>query len=184
VNSQSNWYWSAENPRLIYKLPLHDEKVGVWHAISACRITGPVFYDDTVNAARYVNNTLSSYFAKLTEEERLYCFFQQDSITAHVAYTSLEAQREVFGDHIITHGLWPSCSPDFTSCDSYLWGSLKDKVFKTNPHSLGELRNSIRHEKLAICREELQRVNNDVFCMYTDCTQPGEQHFQHFLQHW
>jgi hypothetical protein len=23
-----------------------------------------------------------------------------------------------------------------------------------------------------------------VFCMYTDCTQPGEQHFQHFLQHW
>jgi hypothetical protein len=69
VNSQNNWYRSAENPRFIHKLPLHDETIGVWYAISAHRITGPIFYDDTVNAARYVNNILSPFFAKLTEEE-------------------------------------------------------------------------------------------------------------------
>jgi hypothetical protein len=36
VNSQTNWYWSAENAGLIYKLPLDDEKIGVWCAVHAC----------------------------------------------------------------------------------------------------------------------------------------------------
>jgi hypothetical protein len=58
VNSQNNQYWSAENQRLIYELPLHDENTDVWCAISAHRIIGPIFYDDIVNSARYVNNIL------------------------------------------------------------------------------------------------------------------------------
>jgi hypothetical protein len=31
------------------------------------------------------------------------------------------------------------------TCDFYLWGSLKDRVYKTNPHALEEIRNSIYH---------------------------------------
>jgi hypothetical protein len=54
-----------------------------------------------------VNNILSPFFTKLTEEERLYGVFQLDSATADMAYASLEALREFFGDHIISHGLWP-----------------------------------------------------------------------------
>jgi hypothetical protein len=38
VNSQNNRFWSAENPRHIHEFPLHDEKIGVWCAISASRI--------------------------------------------------------------------------------------------------------------------------------------------------
>jgi hypothetical protein len=75
VNSQNNQYWSVENPRFIHKLPLHDKRIGVWCAISARRIIGPIIYNDTVNAARYVNNILSPFFAELTEEERLYTVF-------------------------------------------------------------------------------------------------------------
>jgi hypothetical protein len=89
VNSQ-NRYWSAENPRLIHELPLHDEKIGVLCAISAHTIIGPIFYDNTVNAARYVNGILSPFFTELAEEERLYSVFQQDSATTHMAYISLE----------------------------------------------------------------------------------------------
>jgi hypothetical protein len=73
VNSQNNRYWSAENPRFIYELPLHDERNGVWCAKSARRITGPIFYNDTVNAARYVNNILSPFFAKLTRIKAIQC---------------------------------------------------------------------------------------------------------------
>jgi hypothetical protein len=91
VNSQNNRYWSAENPRFIHELPLHDERIGVWCAINAHKIIGPIFYDDTVHAARYVNNILSPFFAELTEEERLHGVFQLDSATAHMAYISLEA---------------------------------------------------------------------------------------------
>jgi hypothetical protein len=54
----------------------------VWCAISVCRIIGPISYNDTVNAARYVNNILSPSFTELTEEERQNGVFQQDSATA------------------------------------------------------------------------------------------------------
>jgi hypothetical protein len=37
VNSQNSRYWSAESPGLIHELPLHDEKTGVWCAMSARR---------------------------------------------------------------------------------------------------------------------------------------------------
>jgi hypothetical protein len=74
VNSQNNWYWSAENPRLIHRLLLCDEKVGVWCVISAHRVIGPMFYDNVLSAARYVNNVLHPFFAKLTEEESYVVF--------------------------------------------------------------------------------------------------------------
>jgi hypothetical protein len=106
VNSQNNWYWSAENLRFIHELPLHDERIGVWCATSARRIIGPISYDDTVYTARNVNNILSPFFAEQTEEERLYDVFQLDSATAHTAYVSSEALRKIFGDHIISRGLW------------------------------------------------------------------------------
>jgi hypothetical protein len=128
VNFWNNQYWSAENPKFIHKLPFHDERIGVWCAISAYRIIGPIFYDDTVNAARYVNNILSPFFAKLTEEKRLYSVLQLDSATANMAYASLEALRKVFGDHIISHGLWPPRAPDLVPCDFHLWGILKDRM--------------------------------------------------------
>jgi hypothetical protein len=78
VNSQNNWYWSAENPRIIHK------KIGVWCAISARRMIGPIFYSDIVNATRYVNSILSPFLAKRTEEERLYGVFEQDPATVYL----------------------------------------------------------------------------------------------------
>jgi hypothetical protein len=62
VNSQNSRNWSAENPGFIQELALHDERMGVWCAISARRIIRTIFYDDTVNAARYVNNNHKPIF--------------------------------------------------------------------------------------------------------------------------
>jgi hypothetical protein len=72
MNSHKNWYSRAENPRLIYsQTSCHDKKVGIWCAVNAHRITGPVFYDDAVNAAKYIN-VLYPFFFYLTEVERLH----------------------------------------------------------------------------------------------------------------
>jgi hypothetical protein len=97
-----------------------------------------------------------------------------------MAYVSLDALWEVFSDHEISRGLWPPHSPDLTPCDFYVWESLKEKVYKTNPHTLEELRNNIHCETSAISGEELQRANT-VFHRYTECIQLGGQHFQHLL---
>jgi hypothetical protein len=83
-----------------------------------------------------VNNILSPFFAKLTEEERQNGVFQLDSATAHTAYVCLQALH-VSSDHIISHGLWPPRSPDLVPCGFYLWASLKDKMhYKTQTNTM------------------------------------------------
>jgi hypothetical protein len=44
INAQNNRYWSSINPRQVFEVPLHDQKIGVWCAITASRIVGPIFF--------------------------------------------------------------------------------------------------------------------------------------------
>jgi hypothetical protein len=88
---------------------------------------------------------------------------------------------EVFGERVISRGLWLPCSSDLTHCDFYLWWSLKDKEYKTNPDMLEEPRNNIHHEISAISWEVVQRVNTNMFHRYSECIWSGGQHFKHLL---
>jgi hypothetical protein len=74
----------------------------------------------------------------------------QDNATAHTANNSMVALHEVFGERVISRGLWPPRSPDLNPCDFYLWGTLKEKVYVNNQHSLEELQENVRHEISAI----------------------------------
>jgi hypothetical protein len=49
VNSQNNRYWSSENPHALIQCPLYDQNIGVWCAISANHISGPIFYKATLD---------------------------------------------------------------------------------------------------------------------------------------
>jgi hypothetical protein len=43
TNSQNSRYWSSSNTRQIFAVPLHNQKMDVWCAITAARIVGPTF---------------------------------------------------------------------------------------------------------------------------------------------
>jgi hypothetical protein len=66
----------------------------------------------------------------------------------------------VFGDRVISRRLWPSRSPDLTPGDSYFWDNLKDIM---NPHTEEELKENIPKDVLEVPREELFRVNFNLF---------------------
>jgi hypothetical protein len=53
-------------------------RVGIWCAVSARRIVVSVFFNERDNCERYVQVIFSNFFPGLTEEERLYGWFQQD----------------------------------------------------------------------------------------------------------
>jgi hypothetical protein len=53
---------------------------------------------------------------------------------------------------------WPAQSPDLSICDFFLWGYLKEKVFKHHPHTLPELKEQIIEEVNAIPHEMCERA--------------------------
>jgi hypothetical protein len=57
----------------------------------------------------------------------------------HTASNSTVAVIVVFGECLCS-----SPSPDLMPCNTYLWASLKDKVFKRNPHTLHDLEENIQ----------------------------------------
>jgi hypothetical protein len=80
---------------------LDNIKVGVWCAVSAQRVIGPIFFEDTVNSDRYVSDILEPFFQELTEEETKYGYFQQGSATAHTARNSMQRLQDMFDDEQI-----------------------------------------------------------------------------------
>jgi hypothetical protein len=149
--------------------------------MNAKRIIGPIFYAETINSDRYVGLILTEFFAQLTQEERSHVWFQQNSATAHTADGSMTALEVVLGDGIISCGLWAARSPDLTPCDFYLWGNLKDKVYRTNPHTEEVFKENIRRDILDVPQEEL-RVNFNLLKRYKECMRVQGHHFQHLLR--
>jgi hypothetical protein len=53
---------------------------------------------------------------------------------------------------------WPAKSPDLHTCDFFLWGYLKSKVYEKKPRTMVDLKQNIRDEVAAISPTMLQRV--------------------------
>jgi hypothetical protein len=83
ANSQNTCLWSSENPHEFKAMALHDQKVGLWCAVSRMCIIGPIFFSDTINAERYRTDTLEPFLGHLTEREIEETCFQLDGTTAH-----------------------------------------------------------------------------------------------------
>ena len=55
-------------------------------------VNEPIFFQDSVNAERYINDILQQFFNDLTEEEKRGGWFQHDGATAHTANASMHRQ--------------------------------------------------------------------------------------------
>jgi hypothetical protein len=53
---------------------------------------------------------------------------------------------------------WPARSPDLNTCDFFLWGYLKSKVYEKKPRTTEDLKQNIRKEVAAVPPTMLQRV--------------------------
>jgi len=136
VNKQNYRYWAPENPQQLHQRPLHSERLTVCCGIASFGVLGPYFLEDNEGAA--VTVTFEPYVAML----RKFCepelrrrgidlssvWFQQNGATAHTARASMSVLREMFPQHVISHGgdvPWLARSPDLSACDYFLWGISK-----------------------------------------------------------
>jgi hypothetical protein len=79
-------------------------------------------FNKTINCERYVQVILGQFFPELTEEERLYDWFRQESANAHTASMSMQPVSDIFGNSIISSSILPAHSPNLNSCDFFLLG--------------------------------------------------------------
>ena len=166
VNSQNSRLWSSDNPHSLHETLLHDKKVGVWVAISRCRIVGPIFFMNTINSERYCSDILHAFIVQMTSDEINYSWFQQNGATAHTPGRFMDLLKEFFGDRIISKDVWPPRSPDLNPPNFLSMGAAKSAVYRNRPRTLGDLQavitafiQSISSEQLiAVFRNKIRRV--------------------------
>jgi hypothetical protein len=118
---------------------------------------------------------------QLTEEERLYGWFQQNSVTAHTARMSTQALFSILWGRIISSGISPAHLTSLNPCNFFIWGCLKGRVYNSNPKTEDKLKENICREIANILAEQLQRVNHNFFHLREECLCVEGQHFQHRL---
>jgi hypothetical protein len=67
----------------------------------------------------------NTFINQLDDEELSIGYFQQEGATSHTSHASTAEYQSLFGDCVVSKGLWPQRSPDLTLPDYFLWGYLK-----------------------------------------------------------
>lgn len=154
VNTQNTRHWSEGKPdRNVFEESMRREKLSVWAGVCGNgRIVGPIFYEGALNGDSYndmLNETIIPSVQQAYGGHVRTCWFMQDGAPAHRRLIIRDTLRRVFQSRIIGIGFdkeWPPRSPDLTPCDFFLWGHLKNQVYKTPPPTLEILRDRVEAE--------------------------------------
>lgn len=158
-------YWSDQNPHWVRQIDhQHRWSLNVWCGIVNGQIIGPYFFEGNVNAARYLDflqNELPVLLEDLDFGTRQQMWFQQDGAPAHWACVVRNYLDATFGRRWIGRDgpvSWPPRSPDLTAPDFFLWGYLKDVVYRRAPTTRENMKERIRAACRAVPRDVLLRT--------------------------
>ena len=77
---------------------------------------------------------------------------------------------------------WPARSPDLTAPDFFLWGFLKDRVFRRRIVTIQELNQAIVDEVAAIVEELRRRVYGNFQTILQQCIDANGGHLHDVLK--
>lgn len=183
VNRHNCIIWGYSNPKSCMVKPLKSEGITVWAAMFRDKLVGPYFFESTVNQEAYLSMLKDFFIPLLKQWRRLRnTHFQQDGAPPHWGLRVREFLNQNFGDKWIGRSgptAWPPRSPDLTPMDFYLWGDIKEKVFKRQPKNIDDLKTFIREEFSKITGETLTKVFDDMVSRLSLCIEANGGQFQH-----
>ena len=183
---------------LSYKTAAWINRIKIWCAVVGHGILGPYLVEDdaqnplTVNQERYREIIIAPFVRDL----KRFCrarnlplrqqWMRQDGAKAQTAGESLACLQQYFGDRLISRGTkfpFPSHTPDLTVPDAYIWGMLKESVFRSDdaPGNVPELREKIQSFLVSLQQPVFISMFNNLKDLYEQCVRREGKHFEHML---
>lgn len=188
LNRHNCRYWAVENPNWMRESKSqYPQKINVWAGILYDQIIGPFFFEGNLTAPMYeemLRNQIVPRIIELTGQNFEHTIFQQDGAPAHYGRDVRRYLNNVFADRWIgRRGYieWPARSPDLTPMDFFLWGYLKDRVFKTKPQNVEEMRQRIQDECDNIPAEYFVNAIESFYNRLGYCQEANGEQFEHLL---
>ena len=160
-------------------------------AISARGVIGPFFFEDdlgkaqTVTSSRYLT-VVKKFVARLRRRNVDFesQWFQQDGAPAHTATASRRWIRDKFGGNVISLKEafeWSPHSPDLNPFDFFLWGHLKDCIYRNKPTTLQQLKENVLQYSREIDQHLCERVIQSFKKRMQVCFQRKGRHLEHVI---
>lgn len=192
VNRQNCRYWAKENPKWMREHHTqYPQKINVWAGIVRNRIIGPHFFEGNLDGSTYLQflrgflvPTLINLFPdRINPGSFDQClWFQQDGAPPHYAVDVRRYLDEIFLNRWIGrrgHIEWPARSPDLNPLDFFMWGHMKNVVYKTKPRHIEELQERIRTEINNISQETINKVQQEFIHRLGYCQIQQGLQFEH-----
>lgn len=186
VNKHNFHFYAVENPRIFRERDYqHRWSINVWGGVIGCNVIGPHFFDGHLTGQIYLQflrNDLPALLANLPPNMLAQMWFQQDGAPAHYAQQVRAELDNTYGNRWIGRGgpvRWPPRSPDLTKLDFFLWGYVKDLVYKERPTTEENMRQRIINAFATITPAMLGDVDRSLQVRINKCLQQNGRHFEH-----
>lgn len=184
-NQHNSHLWAHENPYAMKENSFQRQfKVNVWAGLFHNQFIGPYVLPDRVNSENFLE-FLETSFPELMEEVPLNLrhnmWFQLDGCPAHYGRRVRNWLRENFPERWIGRGgpaLWPPRSPDLTPLDFFLWGTLKEIVYRRSPANRDQLMEAILQSRNQISQRQIAAATASMRRRCRRCINVGGNHFE------
>lgn len=188
-NMHNHHYWGLENPNVVRRRAFQNRfSVHVWAGILGSKLIGPFFLPDRLNGDNFLN-FLQRDFQNLLDDVPLgqlrnFEWLQMDGAPAHYSGQVRQWLNENYPERWIGRGgpvPWPPRSPDLTMLDFFLWGHIKNIVYRTAPDTVEELRQRIIEAAATVTPEMLDNVHRSTGRRINRCVAVNGRNFEHLL---
>lgn len=186
VNKHNMHYYAIENPHWLRTVDHQNRwSLNVWGGIIGNHIIGPYFFDNVLNGERYLHflrEHLPIMLQKVDLNTRRTMWLQHDGASVHNHWIVREFLDQSYPNRWIGRGgtiPWPARSPDLTPMDFFLWGYVKERVFRHRSTTADDMKNRITEAFRSADGAMLARVRGSFTRRLAACVEHDGDLFEH-----
>lgn len=134
--------------------------------------------------ANFLRTDMSELLENVFLEQRQRMYFQHDGAPPHISLRACRVLNERYRNRWIGRGgpvHWPARSPDLTPMDFFLWGTIKQYVYRERIDNREELEGRVIEAFAIVTPEMLRNAQQSLLQRARLCIQCDGGHFEHLL---